>query len=136
MPGCIVTIDAMECQRDIAVTIIDAGADYILAAKNNQQELYQTIKDTFRFKFFQDVTVCKDLDFRHRRIETRTCWYVGICCWSIRINGRISGRWSKLFRTGIINLQERKKVHQPGIIYQAWSRERSLWETRKWPTGG
>lgn len=73
LTGCIVTIDAMGCQRDIAATITDAGADYILAVKNNQQELYQALEDTFRFKSSRDVTVYKDLDFGHGRIETRTC---------------------------------------------------------------
>ena len=31
--GCIVTIDAMGCQREIAQQITDGGADYVLAVK-------------------------------------------------------------------------------------------------------
>ena len=34
--GCIVTIDAMGCQREIAQRIIQGGADYVLAVKENQ----------------------------------------------------------------------------------------------------
>lgn len=40
---CIVTIDAMGCQKDITKTIIDAGADYILCVKNNQKNLKEMI---------------------------------------------------------------------------------------------
>ncbi|CAI8029041.1 H repeat-associated putative transposase YdcC [Geodia barretti] len=34
--GCIVTIDAMGCQREIAQQITDGGANYVLAVKENQ----------------------------------------------------------------------------------------------------
>ena len=34
--GCIVTIDAMGCQTDIAEQIMDRQADYVLALKENQ----------------------------------------------------------------------------------------------------
>jgi hypothetical protein len=37
--GAIVTIDAMGCQREIAKTIIDQKADYVLALKGNQGSL-------------------------------------------------------------------------------------------------
>lgn len=73
LTGCIITIDAMGCQTNIAETIIEAGADYILAVKNNQKELYQAIEDSFRFKSSQDISVYKDIDFGHGRIENRTC---------------------------------------------------------------
>ena len=36
LQGCIVTIDAMGCQREIAQQIVDGGADYLLAVKENQ----------------------------------------------------------------------------------------------------
>src|SRR5688572_17973426 len=36
--GCIVTIDAMGCQREIAEKIRAQGADYVLAVKENQKE--------------------------------------------------------------------------------------------------
>jgi predicted transposase YbfD/YdcC len=37
--GCIVTIDAMGCQKKIAAKIVDKDADYILALKENQGSL-------------------------------------------------------------------------------------------------
>ena len=36
LAGCIVTIDAMGCQKEIAQQIIEAQADYLLAVKKNQ----------------------------------------------------------------------------------------------------
>ena len=45
----VVSIDAMGCQEKIAQTIIDKKADYILAVKENQKQLYQNIEDEFRF---------------------------------------------------------------------------------------
>ena len=41
--GCIVTIDAMGCQKEIAQGILDRGADYLLAVKENQGRLYQVV---------------------------------------------------------------------------------------------
>ena len=37
--GCLVTIDAMGCQTEIAQAILDAKADYVLAVKDNQPTL-------------------------------------------------------------------------------------------------
>lgn len=45
--GCLVTIDAMGCQREIAQRIIDHGADYVLAVKENQPKLHEAISDFF-----------------------------------------------------------------------------------------
>ena len=39
--GALVTIDAMGCQTEIAAKIVDAEADYCLAAKGNQPTLYE-----------------------------------------------------------------------------------------------
>jgi predicted transposase YbfD/YdcC len=68
---CIITIDAMGCQKTIAGTIIEKEADYILMVKDNQQELKEQVEKVFRLnpKTEADVT----LDFGHGRIEQRTC---------------------------------------------------------------
>ena len=44
LTGCIVTIDAMGCQRNIAKEIVEADADYVLALKGNQQKAYEEVK--------------------------------------------------------------------------------------------
>ena len=69
--GCLITIDAMGCQKDIAELIVECGADYILAVKDNQKFLHEDIKDAFN-----EAGVLKsDTTFNigHGRIEKRTC---------------------------------------------------------------
>ena len=74
--GAVVTIDAMGCQRDIAQTIIDKKADYILALKGNQGTLKDDVKlfvDEQKAVDFKDAKVSRDktVDGDHGRIETR-----------------------------------------------------------------
>ena len=74
--GAIVTIDAMGCQRDIAKTILDKKADYILALKGNQGTLQDDVKlfvDEQKAVDFKDVKISRDktVDGDHGRIETR-----------------------------------------------------------------
>ncbi|QMU63046.1 MAG: ISAs1 family transposase [Flavobacteriaceae bacterium] len=46
----VVTIEAMGWQEKIAKIIIDKKADYVLAVKENQKQLYQNIQDEFSIK--------------------------------------------------------------------------------------
>ena len=69
--GCIVTIDAMGCQREIAKKIIAKQADYILMAKENQAELKEQIEKVFRIQKSEMTDTQEDCD--HGRIEKRTC---------------------------------------------------------------
>ncbi len=52
--GCLVTIDAMGCQTEIAKKIVEADADYCLAVKGNQPTLHQAIVDHFDKHFEND----------------------------------------------------------------------------------
>ena len=47
LTGCIVTIDAMGCQKEIARAIVEVQADYLLAVKKNQGQLYEDVRDLF-----------------------------------------------------------------------------------------
>lgn len=75
--GCIITIDAMGCQKHIAAAIIDKGADYVLALKGNHGDLHDDVKTYFdsaeasNFKN-QKCNVFKTLEKDHGRIEKRT----------------------------------------------------------------
>jgi predicted transposase YbfD/YdcC len=71
LKGCIVTIDAMGCQKKIANDIIEKGADYILMVKDNQKNLRINIEDIFETQKSQDTDI--NIDAGHGRIETRTC---------------------------------------------------------------
>ena len=44
LSGCIVTIDAMGCQKKIAREIMEADADYVLALKGNQEVVHEEVK--------------------------------------------------------------------------------------------
>ncbi len=69
--GCVVTIDAMGCQKNIAKKIIEKEADYILMVKDNQKELKDQIKKLFTLqKNFAESEV---VTIGHGRIETRKC---------------------------------------------------------------
>ena len=79
--GCIVTIDAMGCQKEIALTITDRGADYVLALKENQPQLHEDVREIFdhaRRTGFADLDhdFCETVNKGHGRIETRRCWAV------------------------------------------------------------
>jgi predicted transposase YbfD/YdcC len=69
--GCIVTIDAMGCQKNIAAKIIEKEADYLLALKGNQGNLVEQVEDSFRF--LPVNTFDEELDCGHGRVETRKC---------------------------------------------------------------
>src|SRR4029079_12739848 len=45
--GCVVTIDAMGCQKKIAQAISEQGGHYVLQVKGNQPELHDLIQETF-----------------------------------------------------------------------------------------
>jgi predicted transposase YbfD/YdcC len=76
--GCIVTIDAMGCQKTIAKKIIKKEADYVLAVKDNQKFLHKAI-----IKYFEtsklDATAPsldfhEEIDHGHGRTEIRRYW--------------------------------------------------------------
>lgn len=74
LEGCIITIDAMGCQREIAKEIVNAKADYVLGVKGNQKELLQAVEDSFRFQKASEVIFNDDESFGHGRIEKRRCY--------------------------------------------------------------
>ena len=79
LEGCIVTIDALGCQKDIAQMIVERGGDYVLAVKENQGQLYQDLKDLFagyREAHFRDVRhdYHRTVNKGHGRIEIQQCW--------------------------------------------------------------
>jgi predicted transposase YbfD/YdcC len=71
LTGCIITTDAMGCQKKIAEKIREKKADYILQVKDNQKELKQQIEKLFDIKKAKSSDT--EIDFGHGRIETRTC---------------------------------------------------------------
>ena len=79
--GCIITIDAMGCQTEIAAEIIKQDADYVLALKDNQGNLFEDVKILFddledsNYKHYPH-DYYKTVNKGHGRIEIRECWTI------------------------------------------------------------
>ena len=76
LKGAIVTIDAMGCQKKIVADIIAKEADYVIAVKENQKNLYEEIHTFFQAAISQTLPIalptCTTFDKGHGRIESRT----------------------------------------------------------------
>jgi predicted transposase YbfD/YdcC len=77
LQDCIVTVDALNCQRTIAAKIVGQGADYVMAVKKNQNELYRTLDLLFRATPELDWVESdyhQEFSNGHGRVEHRECW--------------------------------------------------------------
>jgi predicted transposase YbfD/YdcC len=70
--GALVSIDAMGCNANIAQNILDAGADYLLAVKDNQPTLHSDVKSYFDTVPCAEVERCETVGKEHGRLEIRT----------------------------------------------------------------
>lgn len=75
LDSCVVSIDAMGCQREIVKEIISKNADYVIGLKGNQATLSAGVKATFEAYApeCQDEQYAKDTSVDHGRIEERIC---------------------------------------------------------------
>lgn len=69
--GSTVSIDAIGCQVGIAEKIVDAKADYLLALKGNQGNLFEQVNDDFIWQTAGEFNETWEYD--HGRYETRFC---------------------------------------------------------------
>ncbi|PSJ36210.1 hypothetical protein C7I36_16875 [Zobellella taiwanensis] len=70
--GCLVSIDAMGCQTDIAGTIVKQGGDYLLAVKGNQELLHRAVQQALRpFHSAATDPASVTVEKGHGRIEAR-----------------------------------------------------------------
>lgn len=86
LKGTVVTVDAMNCQRDTAQTIIDKGGDYVFALKGNQGTLHDDVR-----RFLDDPDTAgldrhTTVDGDHGRIETRTAGVSTDIAWLQKIH--------------------------------------------------
>lgn len=101
LSGCLVTIDAMGCQTEIAETIIERGAHYCLAVKGNQPTLHEGLKRFFLDHLEDDFAREKvrrhaTEERGHGREETRTYY---VCAAPERLPDR--SRWKNLQAIGV-----------------------------------
>ena len=68
----IVTVDALNCQREIARQIIDQGGDYAMALKGNQGTLHDDVSSFLNDPKAEATTANTTVDGDHGRIETRS----------------------------------------------------------------
>lgn len=77
LQGATVTIDAIGTQHEIARTLVEAGADYVLAVKDNQPRLAEGIRQWFAAahddKLESSYWEHTEYDKGHGRLETRVC---------------------------------------------------------------
>ena len=107
LKGCIVTIDAIGCQTEIARKILDRGGDYLLAVKDNQKDLADALREFFAegeawgfgsLPVSRYQSVGKD----HGRIETRQAMWVTDLSW---LDKKLREHWPKLAGIGMIERQ-------------------------------
>jgi predicted transposase YbfD/YdcC len=97
---CIVTIDAMGCQKKIAEQVLEQGGDYILALKENQPELYKSVCTLFAPALLRgNLSYTKHdhthtLDKGHGRLEKRRCWVIPASEWRFYLD--IQEKWPGL----------------------------------------
>lgn len=102
LKGCIVTIDAMGCQTEIAAAIRGRAADYVLAVKDNQPTLHRAVREAFVAHAeadFTEVSVRRltTVDRDHGRVERREYY-----CAAVPAAVRATGRWTDVASIGMV----------------------------------
>ena len=111
--GCIVTIDAMGTQKEIAQEIIEQGGDYILSLKGNQGNIHQDVQQLFDWAFkinWKNIPheAYSTIDKGHGRIEIRRYQLLS----SVEYL-EDSQLWSGLKRVGLVESERRIQGKQP-----------------------
>lgn len=118
--GCIVTIDAIGCQKKIARAIVNRDADYVLALKENQGHLHETFQDLFQYPDEMAAIECdhhKTVDKGHGRIEVRECWATSDPDYLSYINEQLS-EWPGLSSLAMVKSQRTVIGEETTIKYR------------------
>lgn len=70
LKACIVTIDAMSCQKEIAKKIIEKEADYLMVLKANQGSLFERVKRLLQPEVTHQIA---SLPTKSRRVQSGCC---------------------------------------------------------------
>lgn len=100
--GCLVTIDAMGTQTDIAQLLHSKGADYCLALKGNQRSLFQEVIEVFDNAqqtewIGVEHSFHRTIEKGHGRLETRRYW-----TFSAKLLSQNTDKWAGLQSIGIV----------------------------------
>lgn len=99
--GCLVSIDAMGCQKDIAEKIVSKGGDYLLAVKSNQEYLEKRVVEIFEQSRRPGRKVFEVEDFEdrsegHGRIEKRRCRVIRAKKGGEELGVNVLGKWPQM----------------------------------------
>jgi predicted transposase YbfD/YdcC len=113
LPGCIVTLDAMGCQTEIAAQIVAQGADYVLALKQNQGHLYREVVRLFNDALTEPsrgipVETAQTLEKGHGRIEKRQAWTISHPDYLTYLDP--TGRWTGL--ETVVRIDSQRQINQ------------------------
>jgi predicted transposase YbfD/YdcC len=112
--GCIVTIDAIGCQRELARQIVSQGGDYVLAVKANQPALFEDVQlflDDAHGQGFRGVAHQKhqSFDAEHGRQERRAYFVTGEVAWlRERHQTDSADSWAGLESIGMVEARRRE----------------------------
>lgn len=107
LKGCIVTLDAMGCQKEISAKITAKEADYVLALKKNHENLYDDVKFYFANEQIRKSIATENKG--HGRVEKREYFLETNIKW---LNGR--SEWTNLNAIGMVKstVCEKDKVRE------------------------
>ena len=103
--GCIVTTDAMGCQKEIARVIRSKGADYCLQLKDNHPRVHEEVRSCFESEvdstlLRSETTFLETVDGDHGRIEVRRYWLSTEIGWF-----EDAGKWQDLRALGMVEAE-------------------------------
>ena len=100
LAGCIVTLDALHCQKNTAREIHEADADYVLALKGNQGTAHAEVRaylDDAIARSAPELVQVQTLEKGHGRIETRRYWQSANIGWFAD-----RAEWENLRSVGVV----------------------------------
>lgn len=115
--GCIITIDAIGCQKKIVEKIVKEKADYVISVKDNQEALALGLFEAFNIddkevaRPSEEQAKYMETERNHGRIEMRTCKVLPSSKLPDWVN---RGDWSEL--NSIICVQSRREILSTGVI--------------------
>ena len=115
--GAVVTLDAMHCQKETTAAIVKKQADYVIAVKDNQRALMDTIHETF-LDYGEDdypapqVRKHTTVERSHGREERRE-YFIAAAPQELLDQGKWAGLRSigMVQRTRVIDGKETTEVH-------------------------
>lgn len=110
LAGCLVTIDAMGCQKEITKGIVEKEGDYVISLKGNQGNLHEDTAEIFAYfekTAFEGIehSYTRTVNKGHGRIEIRQCWSVDPSSWASYF--RTLDQWETIQSIAMVEAERR-----------------------------